>query len=396
MDGKHVLMLLSNAFDPDPRVHREACALLASGYRVTILAWDRDEKAPARETVDGIEVRRVYVRSTHGRGLTQVYFLALFWLLAYRQALRMDFDIVHAHDFDTLPLGYAVSRFRRKRLVYDSHESYVDMLMNMPATAKRAIVAVENWMLRRADLVITVGDLLREHLASRGARKAVVVGNWQDRDQFVQDPGTIEATRRELGIRDGQKAVCFIAHLTHERKIPELLAAARMSPGIQVVLGGDGAGRPLAEKAAAESPNVTYLGRVAPARIPLYTLACDAVFYGFDPSNANARFSAPNKLFEALAAGKPIITGNFGEIGRIVSRERCGIVLPDYSPESIRDAFARLTGPDCEEMGQVAARLAASTYNLREASRVLIREYAGFGGSSTGSHERECAGGTIQ
>jgi glycosyltransferase involved in cell wall biosynthesis len=355
MEGKHVLMLLTNAFDPDPRVHREACALVGAGYRVTIIAWDRDEKAPPRETVDGIDVERVYVRSTHGRGLSQAYFLARFWAMAFRMALRTGFDIVHAHDFDALPLGYALARLRRKPLVYDSHESYVDMLYAMPAAVKQALVAVENWMLGRADLVITVGDLLREHLAARGARRVAVVGNWQDRDQFSADREALESLRRQLG--------------------------------------GDGACRQLAEQAAAEFRNITYLGRGPPSKIPLYTAACDAVFYGFDPANANARFSAPNKLFEALAAGKPVVTGNFGEIGRIVSREGCGIVLPDYSPQSLSAAFERLDGPEAAVMGRAAARLAESTYNLRESSRMLLREYASLQKFAPAPPERECAGG---
>jgi glycosyltransferase involved in cell wall biosynthesis len=393
MEGKHVLMLLTNAFDPDPRVHREACTLVGAGYRVTIIAWDRDNQAPARETVDGIEVERAYVRSTHGRGLSQAYFLARFWAIAFRMALRTEFDVVHAHDFDALPLGYALARLRRKPLVYDSHESYVDMLYAMPAAVKKAIVAVENWMLGRADLVITVGDLLREHLAARGARRVEVVGNWQDPDQFSADREALESLRRQLGIESGRTALCFIAHLTPERKLPELIAAASRSPRIHLVLGGDGACRPLAEQAAAEFRNITYLGRVPPSKIPLYTAACDAVFYGFDPTNANARFSAPNKLFEALAAGKPILTGNFGEIGRIVSREGCGIVLPDYSPQSLAAAFDRLDGAEAETMGRAAARLAASTYNLRAASRMLLREYASLQKLAPAAPERECAGG---
>jgi len=52
------------------------------------------------------------------------------------------------------------------------------------------------------------------------------------------------------------------------------------------------------------------------------------VYYGFDPNNPNARFSAPNKLFEALAAGKPLVTGDFGEIGEVVRESECGVILP--------------------------------------------------------------------
>ena len=77
---KRVLMLLTNAFEPDPRVHQEAISLVENGYDVTILCWDRDRKFPPEEVIDGIKIERIYVRSTHGRGSTQVPFLLFFWL----------------------------------------------------------------------------------------------------------------------------------------------------------------------------------------------------------------------------------------------------------------------------------------------------------------------------
>ena len=66
----NVLMLLSNAYDPDPRVRQEALALLSNGHRVHLLAWDRDLKSPAYESMEGVEVERVFLPSRHGRGTT--------------------------------------------------------------------------------------------------------------------------------------------------------------------------------------------------------------------------------------------------------------------------------------------------------------------------------------
>ena len=178
MSRAKVLMLLSNAFNPDPRVHREAVALVEDGYNVEILCWDRDLKAPLREIIDGINVERIYLRSTHGRGTTQMFFLFLFWIKALLKILNKKFDIVHAHDFDTLPLGYVISKLKNAKLVYDAHESYIDMLLNIPYQLKKLIFQAENVLMKRSDLVITVGDILRKYLMKRGASKTCVVGNW--------------------------------------------------------------------------------------------------------------------------------------------------------------------------------------------------------------------------
>ncbi|MEA1970367.1 MAG: glycosyltransferase family 4 protein, partial [Thermodesulfobacteriota bacterium] len=309
MSRAKVLMLLTNAFDPDPRVHQEAKALAENGYDVTILCWDRDYKAPDYEIIDGIKVERIYVRSTHGRGITQILFLFLFWLKTYLRASSKDFDVVHCHDFDTLPLGYILSRQKGAKLVYDAHESYVDMLGNIPKWLKVLIYQVENILLRRTDLLITVGEILGENLAKRGAKNTCVVGNWKDPEKFKFPSKVLEKKKKSLNIADGQLIICFIANLGKERQLPQLIEAVKNMPETFLIVGGNGPCKGLVEDAARMYPNIHYLGYVNPDKIPFYTAMSDVIFYGFDPSNPNAKYSAPNKLFEALAAGKPTLTG---------------------------------------------------------------------------------------
>src|SRR5690349_14092398 len=90
-----VLMLLSNCFDPDPRVYNEARTLVENGYAVLIVAWDRERLRPEKENLDGIEIQRVYVKSTHGRGWTQMLLMPLVFLRMAGKALRTRFDVVH-------------------------------------------------------------------------------------------------------------------------------------------------------------------------------------------------------------------------------------------------------------------------------------------------------------
>src|ERR1035438_2570179 len=86
-----VLMLLTNAYDPDPRVRQEALALIGMGCRVRLLAWDRDLKAPAAECMEGVEVERVFLSSTHGRGAAQIFFYACLYLKMLWRGMRTSF-----------------------------------------------------------------------------------------------------------------------------------------------------------------------------------------------------------------------------------------------------------------------------------------------------------------
>ena len=372
---KRVLMLLTNAFEPDPRVHQEAKSLVENGYCVTILCWDRDCKFPPQEVIDGITIERIYVRSTHGRGSTQAPFLLLFWLKAYAKASVKDFDIVHCHDFDTLPLGYLLAKRKKTKVIYDAHESYVDMLGNLPGWLKMAIYKVEGFLLKRTDLLITVGDILREAFIRRGAKQTCVVGNWKDPSQFQFPPEALKEERKRLNIFNGQLVISFITNLGMERQLQPLIAAVKESREIFLIIGGDGPCREIVKDASQKCGNIAYLGYVNPSKVPFYTALSDIIFYGFDPVNPNSRFSAPNKLFEALAAGKAVLTGDFGEIGKIVTETRCGLILRSFSEQEIKGSFSKFTSEVSSQLQDNASKAASVKYNWQNARIALLDQY---------------------
>jgi glycosyltransferase involved in cell wall biosynthesis len=371
------LMLLSNCFDPDPRVYAEARALVEAGYRVVILAWDRDRKVPAMEVVEGIEVERIRIRSTHGRGVFQAVVIPLVELAMIVRGLRISFDVVHAHDFDTLVAGYLLSRLKRKPLVYDSHEDYAGMLHgNIPRPMEALIRRVENWLVRRVNLLITVGETLRQDFERRGAPRSLVVGNWKELRHFRLGQTAGSEVRSELRVPPDALVVCFIANLGHERHIHHLVGAIAQRPLVHLVIGGAGPSAGLVEHAARRYSNIHYLGFVPPKKIGRYTSAADALFYAFDMSSPNARYSAPNKLFEALAGGCALISANFGEIGKILGEHGCGIILPDFSEASICQALDACS--DKQRLAiwkRRAAQAGEETYNWSRARERLLNAY---------------------
>jgi glycosyltransferase involved in cell wall biosynthesis len=375
---RRVLMLLGNAFDPDVRVHTEARSLVAAGYRVTIFAWDRDAKAPCHERVDGIEVERLRVRSTHGRGITQTWFAARVTAAMIVRALRCHIDIVHAHDMDMLPAAYVISRLKRTPLVYDSHEDYAGMLQgSVPGWFANAIRALETMLARRADLLITVGDILRGQFEARGCKRTVVVGNWKRLAEYEASPGIHDEVRSQLAIPRNAIVIAYIAQLGRDRKIVELLEAIRRRPQVHLIVGGAGVQRQAVVDAAAASPNVHYLGIVKPGDVAKYTIAADAVYYGFDVTNPNARYSAPNKLFEALAAGRCLISGRFGEIQHIVAKYDCGVLVEEFSVEELVRALDECSDRDrLERWNSNAARAGKEQYSWERAEATLLAMYA--------------------
>ncbi len=103
------------------------------------------------------------------------------------------------------------------------------------------------------------------------------------------------------------------------------------------------------------------------------------IYYGFDPHNPNARFSAPNKLYEAVAAGRPLITGDFGEIADVVREAGCGIVLAEYSVGEIQKALDVLANRQVRDsMAANAWRFGRTSMNWDRGVAVLHAEYSRF------------------
>lgn len=373
-----VLMLLTNAYDPDPRVRQEALTLIRMGCGLRLLAWDRDLKSPATEVMEGVEVERVQLASRHGRGTTQIFFyLTLYWRLLWR-GWRTRFDVVHCHDLDTLPIGFVLGKLKGKPVVYDSHESFMDMLEGSVHPAVRAaILRLENFLLKRVDLLITVGEKLRRAFIARGARRTAVVGNWKALEEYTRSTEVSRELRRKLGVPEGAILISCITQLLKNRMIEELVQAAEDFPNVYVLLAGKGALEPRVREWAKANPRVLFPGFVHALEVPAYTCASDVIYCGFDPLNPNAAYAAPNKLFEALAAGKPLISPDVGEIGEIIRRGNCGVVTADCSTASVRAAIEAMCDPERLAVWANGSReLGRKEMNWLRGQEVLYAEYS--------------------
>ena len=155
-----------------------------------------------------------------------------------------------------------------------------------------------------------------------------------------------------------------------------MLEALAERPDIHLVIGGGGVLSRQIEQESREHPNIHFLGFVNHKLIPRYTIASDVVYYGFNVDHPNARYSAPNKLFEALAAGLGVISADFGEIGRIVRENDCGILLEDFSKERILKALTLCGDPErLNRWKQNSELIGRTNYNWSHAEASLLDAY---------------------
>jgi glycosyltransferase involved in cell wall biosynthesis len=370
-------MLLSNAFRPDPRVLKEAQSLARAGYDVTVIAWDREGKLPEQERVDGFVVHRLQnVHSSYSAGTRQALYLPRFWRDALCILRDLRPEVVHCHDLDTAPAGYWYARRYHVPWVLDAHECYPQQIAPQVNRAiYEVLVRLEQSMTRRATHVITVGELLARRFRSFGGQVAIV-GNYQRLAEFDRAP-TI--TRSTLGISPNQYVGLYVGGFTPARAILPLVRATQYLDDVVILLAGDGPQREAIEAALPDHPSVRYLGWIPQDQVADYVTLADVLYYGLSAESGNSQYSTPNALFYALAAGKPIITTNIGEIAIIVREEACGIVVEEASPGAIAKAVDALRDSNARHALGIRARLAAETkYNWTAAEQVLLTVYQGL------------------
>jgi glycosyltransferase involved in cell wall biosynthesis len=370
-----VLMLLSNPFRPDPRVHKEAKALIKAGHKVTIACWDREKKHQEKQTIDGIEIVRFGPRSAFSKPVKVMVTLPLFWSRAFSFSMKREWDIVHSHDLDTLPLGIVLTKLKRLPLVYDSHEIYSSMVAEVLQGAPfRLTRRLERWSVKKPDAVVCVNDRFATILDGWGVKRSVIVMGCPEVSEVPEN--VREALRKELS-PDGTPIVLYVGMLEPHRNQVELARgfAGDKCPAALFIMGGFGS---LAgEIKGIKGPRFKFIGEVKPSELPSYNHAADILVAVYDPAYGNNRDSVPNKLFEAMSAARPIVVAKGTWTGETVEKLGCGLTAA-YGTDEVFQAIDRLLSDrtlngECSKNGKGAH---LKEYNWPHMEKRLLALYA--------------------
>ncbi len=367
----------------DSRVQREATSLAAAGYRVVVACLDASEAAIA--ALAPVEVLRVrpsqtgvlptgdgpfLVRApadpgTIGRVVAPVRRVIdrLRWLAGYRANL-LDWgrrvvaeagpvDRWHLHDLTGL-LAVDAAIPRDLPRVYDAHELFTDTgsAARLPGVGRSLIIRLERRLAGRCAAVVTVNPGLAAVLSRRlRLGHVIVVRNCLPRT----DPGAGPRPRllhERLGIAPDAPVILFHGNLAADRGIERvvgLLETGRLGETHFVCLGNGELTPWLRERAGAPAAagRLHVLAAVTPAELPALVASADAGSILQQPADLNLRLSTPNKLWECLAVGTPVVASDFRELRRVVADDPDGPLGALCDPEdddAIAAAFASLLG----------------------------------------------------
>ncbi|MDX1420277.1 MAG: glycosyltransferase family 4 protein [Rubricoccaceae bacterium] len=266
-----------------------------------------------------------------------------FWAAhrAFRAAaLARPAGLYLASDLYTLPGLAEAARHHGARLAFDSRELYAALDSSAGRPWVRGVWrAVERRAIRRADAVFTVNRAIAERLSrAYGIPPPVVLHNAPARQPV---PAT-DRLRRAAGIGDGPPIVLYQGGLRPGRGLPALVDAVAAVPEAALVVIGDGPMEAaLRRQAAPLGDRVRFLGFVGPDELPALTAGADLGTLLIEPLTESLRLALPNKLFEYLMAGVPVLAGPGPEVRRVVERYDVGLVADPADPGAVAAALRR-------------------------------------------------------
>jgi glycosyltransferase involved in cell wall biosynthesis len=309
-------------------------------------------------------------------------------------------DVFHGHDLNALPAAVRAARRHKGRLVYDSHELFLESgtTARQPGWARWLVGRLEGRWASRADAVVTVNQSIASELRRRyGVRRTVVVRNCPPRTTGAV--GTGRPLRSAIGVTQDQPIVLYHGGFQRDRGL-DRLAEAILTPGLEtatLVYLGFGPERESLELLAAEprfGGRIHVLPAVPSDELLDWVADADVAAMPNQPVTLNERYSTPNKLFESIAAGTPVVSSDTPERRSIVLDDPLGplgVVCDPTDPASIGAAILSLLDrPETERLAlrERCRRAARERLNWETEATHLVELYAGLAPLDVGMRAR--------
>ena len=365
-------VILSDAQN-ERRVFNQVRTALRNGYSAEVVGLKTPD-VPAQEVVSGIPISRLTLRHWQGGPLKFITFNAKL----FRELLHRDFDILHAHDLWVLPGAIAAVKLRKKPIVYDAHEYYRGLeIFRRKKLSGFVWRVVELLTLRWVDAWIAINTHQAELYQQTFPflTKPVVLMNLPE----LPDSGELPSV---LSFSERKKEVIFQGILKPGRGLPRALEAMRWVQEGKLRIIGDGeiAGQ-LREliRLKGLKDRVEMVGTLPWHELIAESNRALAGLVLFQATNLNYRYASPNKFFEYVMAGTPVIASDIPTFREFVQRYPVGVLVDPENPRDIAKAINRLlSNPKEWEFYHQQCLVARREWNWQKQESRLLALYRSF------------------
>lgn len=376
---KAVHLLLGN-YDVDSRV-RNQTESLSRLWDINVFCYassavvSNGSKCQVSE-VEGVKIHR-FTKSGGILGVVRVF------IAMVATVYRLKPDIVHSHDAVSLPFGYILSKAGRSKLIYDSHE-----LWSQAHHKPRSMLVISSFELlerliaHRADHILTVSRGISLYLMGYFKNRHIsVVRNTPTYMNIDETSAPSRSSlRKRIGVQDSDIVVIYQGLVKRERGVFLLLDAIEMvqDRAVKLILVGAGPDFREFQRAVEDrslSSRVILVGHVPQSELASYTRIADLGVHAISNTCLNHDLCLPNKLFEYLNAGIPVVVTNLSEMGDYVLRNGFGFVFTDGDADSLAKVLDNAAVEATLSAKTVCVETHKDSYSWDADFRVLQRVY---------------------
>jgi len=377
-NNKSIVTVVLNNFVNDSRVLKESASLKKAGYDITIVAV-HTEGLPEKEVIQDIPIHRLYLKT---RRLPKKNILQFFKYLEFTFKFYKGYkhaNIIHCNDLETLPIGVFIKLFlnRNIKIVYDAHEFETEQKPQQKIIIKKLLSIIEKYLIKFTDKVITVSNsIANEYVTRYHIQKPALVLNCPIKTNVTHS----DIFRQKYNLSDEVNIFLYQGGLVQHRGVNKLLEAFKTIYNETkdrknvIVFMGDG---PLEEKIksiALKYSTVFFHPAVPPELTIKYTASADFGLLFYENDCLNHFYCLPNKFFEYLMAGLPVITSNLYETRKIIEKYKIGLVAKENTTEEILNLIHDIDKFDIDTMRNNIKKI-SEIYNWGKQEKILLELY---------------------
>lgn len=357
---KKAIVSVTNDLVTDNRVRRLCSMLVNIGYDVVFIGRKLPGSLPLPS--ENYRMRRMKLWFNRNAFFYAEYNIRLFFYLLFHKA-----DVLVANDLDTLLANYMAAKIKGCKLVYDSHELFTEVPeLEHNAFAKKVWGKIENWIVPKLEYAVTVNQSIADIFHTKYGTHFMVLRNMPYR--YVP---TVKKNRTDLGLPTDKKIIILQGNgINISRGAEEAVDAMKhiQVPSILLIIGNGDVISILKETVAKENlgDRVIFKDRLPYYELMQYTANADLGITFDKGNNLNYYYSLPNKIFDYIQAGIPVLSSRLPELERIVTTYEVGGLIENHHPEYIAQMMELCLSD--EELRSKWSK------NLRLAADILCRE----------------------
>ena len=325
---KRAIVSVINDLVTDQRVNKSCLALQKAGYEVLLVGREQRKSPPMDQRP--YATHRMNLLFEKGPFFYAEYNFRLFLFLLFHRA-----NLLLSNDLDTVLPNYFISRLKSSKMVFDSHEYFTETpeLVGRPKVQK-VWKRIEGFVVPKLDEMITVCDSIADLFREKYGVKCHVIRNIPPRKAMPP-----KGDKQALGLpTDKHLLVLQGSGINIQRGAEELVQAMQYLDDCFLMIIGGGDVLPILKQMVVQlqiTDRVRFFPRMPYQQMMAYTQLAELGFCLDKDTNLNYRFSLPNKLFDFIQAGVPIIASHLTEIEKIIRQYDLGLFIENHEPKTI-------------------------------------------------------------